>query len=105
MAGQLNQSDSDVIYRRLINVATAMRGAAEEIDRLKSENTTFDFAANLEQPSIPGLTKAEALAFVTGPMFGFANFWVNATVPFDTTDGGRQRRDKVNPLLLAEPQR
>jgi len=103
MAGQLSQSESDIIHKRLINLATAMRDAAEEIERLKSDNITFDFATNLDEPSFGGLTKAESIAFVTGPMFGFADFWPNATVPFDTLDGGSARRDKVNPLLLAEP--
>ncbi len=102
MAGPLSQSESDIIHRRLINVATAMRDAAEEIERLKSDNITFDFAANLDEPGFGGLTKTEVLAFAVGPMFGFADFWVNATVAFDGTDGGSERRDKVNPLLLAE---
>ena len=105
MAGPLSQSESDIIHKRLINIATKMRDVSEEIDRLKSDNITFDFATNLDEPSFGGasLTKTESLAFVTGPMFGFADFWANATVLFDTADGGSERRDKVNPLLLAEP--
>lgn len=105
MAGPLSQSESNVIHRRLINVATALRDTAEEIERLKSEDTTFDFATNLDEPSFGGgsLTKTEVLAFVTGPVFGFANFWANLAVAFDGSSGGSDRRDKVNPLLLAEP--
>ncbi len=103
MAGPLSQSESNLIHRRLINVATSLRDAAEEIERLKSDNITFDFGTNLDEPSFGGLTKAEALAFAVGPMFGFADFWVNSTVTFDGTAGGSERRDKVNPLLLAEP--
>lgn len=105
MAGQLNVPESDVIHRRIINVATALRDAAEEIARLKSDDATFNFATNLEEPSFGqgGLTKAEVIAFVSGPMFDFDDFWANATVPFDTADGGSERRDKINPLLLAEP--
>ena len=103
MAGPLSKSESDVVARRLINVATQMRDMAEEIARLESENTTFNFSTNLDEPSFGGVTKAELLDFVTGPMFGFRDFWANATILFDTSDGGSERRDKVNPLLLAEP--
>lgn len=103
MAGPLSQAESDVVARRLINVATAMRDAAEEIARLESENTTFNFSANLDEPSFGGVTKAELLAFVTGPMFGFRDFWNNETIAFDGSSGSSDRRDKINPLLLTEP--
>lgn len=99
----LTQPESDVIYKRLINTAVAMRDLHEEIDRLKSANVTFDFPTNLLEPTISGFTKAEALAYVTGPMFDFADFWDNLTVTFDTLSAGSAREDKINELLLAEP--
>lgn len=105
MAGSISQSESDVIYRRLINVATRMRDLDEEVARLKSENVTFDFATNLDEPSIGGgsLSKAEGLAFVAGPMFDYADYFANVAVSSDGTSGSSDRRDKMNPLLLVEP--
>jgi len=103
MAGPLTQSESDVVHRRLINIATRMRDIAEEIERLKSENTTFDFATNLDDPSHGAYNAATAVAFVTGPMFAYADFWDNVAVSTDGTSGSSDRRDKANPLLLAEP--
>lgn len=107
MAGPISQSESDVIYRRLIAVSTRLRDIDEEVTRLKTENTTFDFATNLDEPTLAGIpspiSKAEMLAFVTGPMFDYSDFFANLTVLFDGTSGGTDRRDKMNPLLLVEP--
>lgn len=103
MAGPLSQSESNVIYQRLINVATRMRDIDEEISRLKSENTTFNFSVNLDEPSGGALTKAEGLAFVTGPMFDYSDYFANLLVASDGVAGSSDRRDKINPLLLAEP--
>lgn len=103
MAGLISQSESDVIYRRLVNMATSLRDVDEEIARLKSENVTFNFGANLDPPSNGALTKAEAIAFVTGPLFDYSDFFANKSVASDGVAGSSNRRDKVNPMLLAEP--
>jgi len=103
MAGPISQAESDLIYRRLINVATRLRDIGQEIEDLKSQNTTFNFSTNLDEPTAGSLTKTETLAFVTGPMFGYSDFWANETIASDGTAGSADRRNKVNPLLLAEP--
>ncbi len=105
MAGPISQSESDVIHKRLVNVANSLRGINEEIVRLKSENITVDFSTNLDEPSGgSGLTKAESLAFVTGPLFDYADYFANVdSVASDGVADSSDRRDKMNPLLLAEP--
>ena len=106
MSGPISQSESNVIYQRLINVATRLRDVEEEVKRLQAENTTFDFPTFLDEPTIGAnsLTKAEALAFVTGPMTDYSDYFANvASVASDGAADSSDRRDKMNPLLLAEP--
>ncbi len=83
-----------------------MRDINEEVARLKTENVTFDFSTNLDEPSLGGgsLSKAEGLAFVTGPMFDYSDYFANvASVASDGAADSSGRRDKMNPLLLVEP--
>jgi len=101
MAGPVSQSESDVYYRRLINAAKSLQDVYEEIKRLRSENTTFDLSTNLDEESSGVLTKAEAISFF-GVLADYESFYENATVTFDGTDGGAERRNKINPFLAAE---
>ena len=103
MAGPVSQSESDVYYRRLVNAAKALQDTYEEVKRLQSEIVTFNLGVNLDDFSQVGtLPKSEAVAFFS-VLTAFESFYENATVTFDTADGGTARRDKINPFLAAEP--
>ena len=80
-----------------------MRSRFPPASVIKSENTTFNFGVNLDPPSNGALTIAEAIAFVTGPLFDYSDWFSNQLVASDGASGSSDRRDKVNPLLLAEP--
>ncbi len=102
MAGPLSQSESDVIAKRVQNIAKQLLDSAEEIARLKSLNSSLDLSTNLDAPSSGIVTKQEILDFVTGPMFDYADFFDNLTVTFDTTSGGNERRAKIDPFLVTD---
>jgi hypothetical protein len=83
-----------------------MRDLNRAVEDIKSENVTFNFGATLDEPTIGqgSLTKADLLAFTTGPLFDYADFYSNvASVPSDGVADSSDRVDKINPLLLAEP--
>jgi hypothetical protein len=81
MAGQISQSESQVIYRRLAAV---------------------DLSANLDEESGGHLTKAQALAFVA-EMLKYEEWFDNTTVAATTGEGDPARRATMDPLILAEP--
>lgn len=102
MAGQVSQSESQVIYRRLVNVAVSLLGLKEEADRLKALNDSVDLSTNLDEEAGSNLTKAQALAFVAEMLkfeAWFDNFNVNSTGVEESGD----RRAALDPLILAEP--
>ena len=107
MAGQVSQSESDIYYRRLVNAVKAMQDTYEEVKRLQSEKVTLNLATNLDEHSSGGggpgiVTKVQAISLF-GVLTDFESFYENATVPFDTTDGGTERRAKIDPFLAIEP--
>lgn len=102
MAGPITQSESDVIARRIQNVAKQMLDMAEEMARLRSLNASLDLSTNLDEPTSGVVTKQNILDFVTGPMNDYEDFFANLTVPFDTTSGGGERRAKIDPFLVTE---
>ncbi len=102
MAGQISQSESDVIARRVQNLAKQMLDMSEEMARLRSLNASLNLSTNLDEPTSGIVTKQEILDFVSGPMSDYENFFGNLTVLFDTTDGGNERRAKIDPFLVTE---
>ncbi len=102
MAGPITQSESDVIARRVQNLAKQMLDMAEEMARLRSLDSSLNLGTNLDEPTSGIVTKSDITTFVSGPMADFEDFWANATVAFDTTDGGGERRAKVDPFLVTE---
>ena len=102
MSGQVSQSESDNYYRRLVNAAKVLQDTYEEVKRLQSEKVTLNLATTLDEHSGLIVTKAQAIALF-GVLTDFESFYENATVPFDTTDGGTERRAKIDPFLAAEP--
>ncbi len=81
-----------------------MLGLKEEVTRLEDANTTFDFNTNLLDPiGESGLTKAEAIAFITGPGFAYRDWYANKNVSADGIEDSPDRMNKVNQLVLAEP--
>ncbi|MHA2337472.1 MAG: hypothetical protein ACXACX_09220 [Candidatus Hodarchaeales archaeon] len=103
MAGALTQSESNNYYRRLVNVALQLQDVFEEIQRLRSANTTFDFNTNLDEEGTGTLSKAEFMAMITGPLSDFDDWYGNVTVASDGTEGSSDRRDKLNPFIAADP--
>jgi hypothetical protein len=102
MAGQISQSESQVVYRRLAAVAVQLLGLKEEVARLKALNTSVDLSANLDEESGGHLTKAQALAFVT-EMLKYEEWFDNTTVAATIGEGDPARRATMDPLILAEP--
>ncbi len=103
MAGQVSQAESQVIYRRLTQVAVQMLGLNEEIERLISLNQSVDLGANLEAESGGNLTVVQATTFV-GEMIKYRDFFANVASVSSTgaADSG-DRRASLDPLILAEP--
>ncbi len=102
MAGPITQSESDVIARRVQNLAKQMLDMAEEMARLRSLDSSLNLGTNLDEPTSGIVTKSDITTFVSGPMADFEDFWANTTAAFDTTDGGGERRAKVDPFLVTE---
>jgi hypothetical protein len=102
MAGQVSQSESDVIYRRLVQIAVSLLGAREEIARLDAAKLSLDLGTNLDPESGGNLTKAQAVALF-GELTTFGEWFDNATVPATGIEGSNDRRASLDPFILAEP--
>jgi hypothetical protein len=102
VAGQISQSESDVIARRVQNLAKQMLDMFEEMARLRSLNASLDLSTNLDAPTSGIVTKQQILDFVAGPMLDYEDFFGNLMVPFDTTSGGNERRAKIDPFLVTD---
>lgn len=101
MAGPVSQSESDIVYRRLQNSARALLGVYEEVKRLRSLDTSLDLATNLDPHSGGEVVKADAIALF-GALTSFETWFENHTVAFEGTDGGPERRARIDPFLLPE---
>jgi hypothetical protein len=84
------------------NLAKQMLDMAEEMSRLRSLDASLNLGTNLDEPTSGVVTKADITTFVSGPMADFEDFWANTTVAFDGTNGGGERRAKVDPFLVTE---
>ncbi len=102
MAGQVSQSESQVIYKRLTNVAAQLLGLKEEIDRLSSLNTSVDFGANRDPESGGNLTKAQAVSLF-GELNKYRNWFDNKTQASSGAEESNTRRSAIDPFILAEP--
>lgn len=100
MSGPVSQSESNRIYARLQNAVKSLLDVKEEIDRLESLNASFNLSLNLDEHSGGEVTKAEAIACFQA-LASYRQWFNNATVAFDTTNGGPERRAKLDPFLLA----
>jgi len=102
MAGQISQSESQVIYRRLTAVAVQLLGIREEIARLSSANDSLDFQTNLDAESGGNLTKTQAVAFFS-ELQKYGNWFDNKTQSSTGAEDSNDRRAKIDPFILAEP--
>jgi hypothetical protein len=102
MAGQVSQSESQVIYRRLSAVAVRLLDIKEEIDRLSALNTTLSLGTNLEPESGGNLTVAQA-ATLFGELLKYQTWFNNFQVAQTGTSGSTDRRAALDPFILAEP--
>jgi hypothetical protein len=102
MAGDVSQSESQVIYRRLSQVCLQLVGVAEEIDRLDASRIALDLATNLDPEQGGHLTKAQAVALFT-ELLTFRNWWQNNTVASTGAEGSDDRRNIIDPFIVAEP--
>jgi hypothetical protein len=102
MAGEVSQSESDLIYRRLAQVAVQLVGLAEEVDRLDASRIALDLATNLDPQGGGQLSVAQAVALFT-ELLTFRNWWLNNTVGSTGVEGSPDRRAIIAPFILAEP--
>jgi hypothetical protein len=102
MAGQVSQSESQVIYRRLAAVAVRLLDVREEIDRLSAANTSMNFPVNLDPESGGNLTVAQAVTLF-GELAKYRSWFDNATVAATGGEGSGTRRAALDPFILAEP--
>lgn len=102
MAGQVSQSESQVIYRRLTQVAVSLLGLQEEINRLDALKVSLDLGTNLDPESGGNLTKAQAVALF-GELTKYRSWFENATVAATGVEGSNDRREALDPFILAEP--
>ena len=102
MAGPINQSESDVVYRRLAAVCLQLRDVVEEIDRLDSERISLNLATNLDPESKGNLDVADATALF-GEIVKYRSWFNNETVAATGAEGSNDRRATLDPFLLAEP--
>ncbi len=102
MAGQVSQSESQVVYRRLAQVSVQLLGLKEEVDRLIALNASVDLGANLEEDSGGNLTKAQAVTLV-GELVKYQSWFENATVAATGAEDSGDRRAALDPFILAEP--
>jgi hypothetical protein len=102
MAGQVSQSESDVIYRRLVAVAVQLLALNEEVDRLVALSLSLDLQTNLDPESGGHLDKAQAVTMF-GEMVNYRSFFGNTTVAASGGEGSNDRRAALDPFILAEP--
>jgi hypothetical protein len=102
MAGQVSQSESQVIYRRLSHVAVQLLSLKEEIDRLDALNTSLNLGTNLEAESGGQLTVAQAGSLFT-ELTKYRDWFNNLATAATSTSAGGARRAILDPFILAEP--
>jgi len=102
MAGQVSQSESQVIYRRLAAVAVRLLDIKEEIDRLGALNTTLNLGTNLDAESGGNLTVAQASTLFT-ELLKYQSWFNNFVVSQTGTSGSTDRRAALDPFILAAP--
>lgn len=101
MAGQVSQAESQVIYRRLVNVATRLLDVKEEIDRLDAVKVSLDLATNLDADSGGNLTTAQATALFA-ELVKYRDWFDNVTVAASGAESSNDRRATLDPFLAAE---
>jgi len=102
MAGQVSQSESQVIYRRLAAVAVRLLDIKEEIDRLNALNVSLNLGTNLDAESGGNLTVAQAVSFY-GELVKYRDWFSNVAVAATGTSGSNDRRAALDPFILAAP--
>lgn len=102
MAGQVSQSESRVIYERLAQVAVSLLGIKEEIDRLDALKVSLDLGTNLEPEPGGNLTKVQAVALFA-ELTKYRDWFENVTVAATGVEGSNDRRETLDPFILAEP--
>ena len=102
MAGQVSQSESQVIYKRLVNIAVQLLDLKEEIDRLDSAKVSLDLGSNLDAESGGNLTKAQAIA-IFSELTKYRNWFDNKTQASSGTEESNTRRAALDSFILAEP--
>ena len=102
MAGQVSQSESQVIYRRLAQVALRLLDIKEEIDRIYSVNASMDLGANLDPESGGHLTVAQVVTLV-GELSKYRDWFDNQPVAATGAAGSNNRRAALDPFILAGP--
>ncbi len=102
MAGQVSQSESQVIYKRLINVSLNLLDLHEEIARLTSVNASVDLSSNLDPESGGNLTKAQAVSLFS-ELMKYQNWFANKTQASSGAEDSNTRRAAIDPFILASP--
>ena len=102
MAGQVSQSESDVIYKRLVNVSLNLLDIHEEIARLTSMNTSVDLSTNLDPESGGNLTKAQAVSLFS-ELKKYQNWFTNKTQASSGAEESTTRRTAIDPFILVSP--
>ena len=102
MAGQVSQSESQVIYRRLAQVAVQLLDVQEEIARLLAFNQSVDLGTNLDPESGGNLTVAQVTTLV-GELTKYRDWFDNVTVSATGVEASNDRRAAIDPFILAEP--
>lgn len=102
MAGQVSQAESDVIYRRLAQVAVRLIDIREEIDRLDALKTSLNLDVNLDPESGGNITVAQATALFI-ELIKYRDWFDNVTVAATGVEGSNDRRATIDPFILAEP--
>jgi hypothetical protein len=101
MAGQVSQSESQVIYRRLCAVAVRLLDIKEEIDRLDALNQSMTLGTNLDAEAGGNLTLAQASSLFT-ELVKYRDWFNNQAVAATGTAGSGTRRAIIDPFILAE---
>jgi len=102
MAGQVSQSESQVIYRRLVNAAVRLLDIKEEVDRLDALKVSLDLATNLDAESGGNLTKAQAVTLFA-ELTKYRDWFANVTVAATGSESSNDRRAALDPFIAAEP--
>ena len=101
MAGQVSQSESQVVYRRLCAVAVRLLDIKEEIDRLDALNTSLTLGSNLDAEGGGNLTLAQASSLF-GELVKYRDWFNNLATAATSTSGSGARRAIIDPFILAE---